>query len=357
MKALALVGSLLLAGYLATGFYVVRGNEKVAVERFGHVVRDSNGDVALVGSGLHYTLPWPCSSIERINLNEVRTLSIGMAEIAEPGAGGFLRALDAENQSQFLTGDKNILHLQIIAQYRIAEPSVDDYLFRSTAPERHLERIVESVATGLIAQSGVDFVHPLGQVELNAFLTSDVRRLAQEQRLGLEIDDVAINAVYPPILLKSYFVDVTSARADKVNSINEGLAYAESRAAAATAEARRTLDEAASYRRQTVESARAQAESFVRLIDQFRREEQSGGRTYVEARQIAMTRRYYDTMRDILKSVSMKVLLDSAEPADLTIFPTQAPAAANPPRSTAPASPTDKPLVPPGSPEIPTSER
>jgi regulator of protease activity HflC (stomatin/prohibitin superfamily) len=322
MNRLWTIGSLLLAGYLFTGFYVVRGNEKVAVHRFGRVVRTPEGRVSLAGSGLHYALPWPCSAIERINLNEVRTLSIGMAEIAEPGAGGFLRSLEAENQSQFLTGDKNILHLQINTQYRVAEPLVEDFLFRSVAPEQHLERIVEGVATELFARSGVDFVHPLGQVELNALLTSGVRRIAEEQRLGLEVDDVAINAVYPPILVKSYFLDVTSARADKINSINEALAYAESRGAASQAESRRTLDEASTYRQQTVESARAQAESFLRLIEQFRREEQSGGRTYVQARQLALTRRYYETMRDILKTVATKVVLNSGEPADLTIFAT-----------------------------------
>jgi membrane protease subunit HflK len=342
MKRIALGGALLVAVYLATGFYVVRGNEKAAVRRFGRFIRTPENRVALEGSGLHYTLPWPCSDVERINLNEVRTLSIGMGEVAEPGAGGFLRSLEAENRSQFLTGDKNILHLQINAQYRVAEPAVEDFLSRSAAPERHLERIVEAVATGLIAQSGVEFVHPLGPVELNALQTAGVRRLAEEQRLGVEIDDVAINAVYPPILVKSYFLDVTSARADKINSINEGLAYAEARHSAAQAEARSTLDEAASYRQQTVESARAEAESFSRLIEQLRHEEQSGagGRTYVQARQMALTRRYYDTMRDVLKTVATKVLLNSGEPADLTIFtPTGRPPAAAPSAGQAPNTP------------------
>jgi membrane protease subunit HflK len=255
-----------------------------------------------------------------------------MGEISEPGAGGFLRSLEAENRSEFLTGDKNILHLQINAQYRASEASVADFLFRSAEPERQLERIVEAVATGLIARSGVDFVHPLGQLELNTQLTSEVRRISEEQQLGLDVDDVAINAVYPPILVKSYFLDVTSARADKINSTNEALAYAESRGADAQAQVRRTLDEAATYRRQSVESARAEAESFSRLIEQFRREEQSGGRTYVQARQIALARRYYETMRDILKSVSTKVLLDSGEPADLTIFTAPSKALSVPPQ-------------------------
>ena len=143
---------------------------------------------------------------------------------------------------------------------------------------------------------------------------------------------MAINAVYPPILVKSYFLDVTNAGADKINSINEGLAYAEARHSAAQAEARSTLDEAASYRQQTVESARGRSRQFFptdRTVPT--RGTVRGGRTYVQARQMALTRRYYETMRDVLKTVSTKVLLDSGEPADLTIFtPTGRPPAAAP---------------------------
>src|SRR5579862_1352581 len=157
--------------YLASGFYIVRGNEKVAVRQFGRAARTSDGRLRLEGSGLHYGLPWPFSQADRVNLNEIRTLSVGVAEADDAAAGGFLRSLETSNRSQFLTGDKNILHLQINAQYHVSEPSVDDFLFRSAAPERHLERIVEAVATDLFARSGVDFVHPLGQVELNALLT------------------------------------------------------------------------------------------------------------------------------------------------------------------------------------------
>jgi membrane protease subunit HflK len=320
VKRLALFLLAAAAVYLAAGFYVVRGNEKVAVRRFGRTVRNDDGTLRLEAGGLHYTLPWPLSRLARVNLNEIRTLSVGVMETDDVATGGFLRSLEAANQSQFLTGDQNILHLQINTQYHVSEQAADDFLFRGLAPEKQLERIVASVATDLIAQSGVDFVQPLGQVELNGLLTAGVRRLAEAQRLGLEIDDVTINAVYPPILVKAYFLDVTNARADKVNFINEANAYAEQQRAAATAQARRILDEAASYRQQTVESARGRADSFTRMVDQFRDEERSDVQSYVKARRIALNRYYLDTMRDILKTVSTKVLLDSKEPADLTIF-------------------------------------
>ncbi len=308
------------AVYLAAGIYVVRGNEKAAVRVFGRAVRTPEGTLRLETGGLHYALPWPFSQIARVNLNEIRTLSVGVSETDTIEGGGFLRSFETDSQSQFLTGDQNILHLQINTQYHVSEQAAGDFLFRAVAPEKELEGIVASVATDLIAQSGVDFVQPLGQVELNGLLTAGVRRLVEAQRLGLEIDDVAINAVYPPILVKAYFLDVTNARADRVNFINAANAYAEQQRAASTSAARRTLDEAASYRQQTVESARGRADSFTQMIGQFREEERSGVQSYVEARRIALDRYYLDTMRDILKTVSSKVLLDSKEPADLTIF-------------------------------------
>jgi modulator of FtsH protease HflK len=332
VKRLALFLLAASACYLATGFYIVRGNEKAAVRRFGRAVRTPEGHLRLESSGLHYGLPWPFLEIDRVNLNEVRTLSIGVNESDDEITGGLLRTLETASRSQFLTGDKNILHLQINSQYHVSEEGAEAFLFRHALGERQLERCIESVATDLFSRSGVDFVHPLGQVELNGLLTAGVRQLAETQRLGIEIDDVMINAVYPPILVKSYFLDVTSARADKINFINEANAYSEQRRAASTAEARRILDESASYRQQTFESARAQAESFNRLIAQFEAEERAGTQTYAQARQMALKRYYLDTMRDVLKTVSAKVLLDSREPADLTIFGRPAGPKPTPPR-------------------------
>ena len=54
MKRLFLAVALLFLAYLATGFYIVRGNEKAVVRRFGRVLRNAGGSVALQGSGLHW---------------------------------------------------------------------------------------------------------------------------------------------------------------------------------------------------------------------------------------------------------------------------------------------------------------
>jgi hypothetical protein len=114
MNRTRLAAILALAAYLSTGFYIVQGNEKGAVRRFGQVVTTPLGGVALKGSGLHYDLPWPFSQVDRINLNEIRTLSVGVAELDDVSTGAFLRAYEASDRSQFLTGDKNILLIILV---------------------------------------------------------------------------------------------------------------------------------------------------------------------------------------------------------------------------------------------------
>ena len=83
MKRATLCGAALLALYLASGFYVVRGNEQALVRRFG------KADQALVTGGLHFDLPWPLARIERVNVHELRTLSIGVAAAEAFDGRGF----------------------------------------------------------------------------------------------------------------------------------------------------------------------------------------------------------------------------------------------------------------------------
>jgi len=317
---LLIFGGLCLTAYLLSGLYVVRSNQQAVVRRFGKVLRTPTGNVALRSSGLRFDLPWPFSRIDRVNLNEIRTLTVGIAEEEDFADTGFLQSLESARQSQFLTGDKNILNLQIGVQYRIAEQGVDDFLFHSETVEERLRSLVESIAADLISRSGVDFVHPLGLGELRNLLTLQTRDLAGRAKLGVDIEDVTITSVYPPIRVKSYFLDVSNARADKQKYINAARGYAEQTLAESRASQRQLLDEAQIYRQQSVEAARGSADSFSRLVEQFREQERQGIQKYDDARQMAMRRAYLEAVQDILPQISGKVFLESGEPVDITIF-------------------------------------
>ena len=320
MKRWSLGILLFLLPYLLTGFYIVRGNETGVVQRFGKVQMSPLGTVDLIDSGLHYDLPWPFSTVNRINLNEVHTLTIGLAESENVEASSFLQAVDDVAGSQFLTGDKNILNLQISVLYRISRSNAYEYLFGSESPQEHLRLLVESSTADLISRSGVDFVHPLGLGRLRELLTTQVRRLVERHRLGIEVEEVTISSVYPPVRVKADFLEVSNARADREKYIYAAKAYAVQSKHEARAQSQQIQDEAEIFRGQIVEAAKGSAYSFNLIVKQFSETASQDATTGTTARRIAMQRLYLDSMEEILRKVKSKVLLESDKPVDLTIF-------------------------------------
>lgn len=311
---------ILLLIYLSSGFFTVQGNEKAIVRRFGKLRVTSAGNVELIGSGLHYELPAPFSRVDRVNLNEVRTLSIGLVEDEGIEEGGFLQSVDESTPSQFLTGDKNILNLQVSVQYRISKLNTADYLFGSESPEDRLRLVVESNVSDLVSRSGVDFVHPLGLGRLRELLTTQVRQLAETHRLGIDVEEVTVGSVYPPSRVKADFIEVSNARADREKYIYSANAYAVQLLEEARAQSQRIGDEAEIYQRQLVESSKGAAFSFGEIVKQFQETAPHNKSEQTAARRLAMERMYLDSMEQILRRVKAKVILDSGKPVDLTIF-------------------------------------
>ena len=311
--------------YFATGLFVVRGNEQALVRRFGKV------QLPAVVSGLHYDLPWPLTQIDRVNLNQLRTVSIGLQTNAvlnssatpttegTSNPGSFLREVNVDRQAEFLTGDKNILHLQINVQYQVTDPAA--YLFSNTAPETALRLLAESLVTETVSRCGVDFVHPLGLNELRETLTRQMRTEADAQPWGIAVEDVTIGSVLPPVEVKAAFLDVSNARAERDRLIHEEQTRAEQLLSNAHALASQKTDRAKADQQKRVEAARGSADRFNKIIAQFRHEAETGKVPYAEVRRMTLERMYVALIEEVLPKLAGKVLLNTQKPVDLTIFP------------------------------------
>jgi modulator of FtsH protease HflK len=315
----------LVAIYLASGFYIVRGNEQALVRRFGRA------RLPLAASGLHFDLPWPFTQIDRVNVNQVQTISVGVTAPSEPIEGaGFLQETFIDRQGEFLTGDKNVLNLAVNVQYRIADPYA--YLFLGKSPEIGLKLLVEALVTDAVARSGVDYVHPLGLNELRGLLTRRTHSAAEQQPWGILVDDVTISGAFPPVEVKASFLDVSNARAEKDRGVHEEQARAEKRLAAARAESRQRLDRAHAAGQARVEFAKGSADRFRTIVAEFRRDAESTGQSADAVRRRTMQRLFSSTMEQLLPRFAGKVLIDPHDPVDLTIFPPPEPDATQRPR-------------------------
>ena len=313
---------LLMATWLGSGFFIVRGNEQAVVRRFGRLHRNAGGAPAVRPSGLRWDLPWPLATIDCVNSREIRTLTVGLADV-DPTLQGdeadaFLKPIDPARQAQFLTGDRNILNLQVTVHYRIGE--IGEYLYGSTSPESRLKLLVESLVADVVTRSGVDFVHVLGRTRLRQLLLSQLTQVTPDAQLGLAVEDVTIGGIYPPTQVKAEFLEVMNARAERETYINNATAYARKRTYEQEAQAEKITLEANGYRSKTVEMAKGSASRFEQFVGRLRRESGSDRQDYVAVRQLAMRRLYIETLQDVFSQVAGKVLLDSGRHIDLTIF-------------------------------------
>jgi membrane protease subunit HflK len=304
-----IVSGLILAAYFLTGFYTVPANEIAVVRRFGRAQWPA------LTSGLHYDLPWPWTQIDRVNLNAIRTLSLGEAS---DEANAFLSPASTK-PTTFLTGDRNLLQLRISVQYRVSEEFLAEWLYANDAPELRLRSLVETIVADLVSRSGVDFVHSQGLAELNNRLLIAVRASAREHRLGCDVEQVTIDRAEPPPRVKAEFLDVSNARADMSRSINEARAYAEQKLAESQADARQIVDLAERERGAKVSGAKGSADRFGKLVDQIQRDAATGGRDYALSRNLTLKRLYIETLREVLSRAKSKLVLDGPEPAGLML--------------------------------------
>ncbi len=311
MKFFRILIGILLLSYAATGIYVVRGNEQALVRWFG------KARPQMLSSGLRYAPPWPICRIDRVNLNETRTVTVGLGDADEVDDSDFLKAPASSRQSEYLTGDKNILHLQISVQYRLEDAR--RYVFDQESPERHLRFLVQSLVADAVSRSGVDYVHPLGLTALRQRLTQELRLANNRQSLGLFIEDVTLADVRPPVSVKQAFLDVSNARAEKDRLISEAKTTSERLIAQAEAQASQLQDQAETHRAQQLSFASSEASRFNALIDQFESNGKKGSNLYNQAQDLTRQRLYWTTLESLLPKLARNVYLDGDKPVDLTI--------------------------------------
>src|SRR6516165_1903137 len=118
---------IVVAIWLASGFYRVQSEELGVVLRFGKHVRT-------VGPGLNYHLPYPIETVLLPKALRVSTISIGMTLIDDPTRRGRTMR-DVPEESLMLTGDENIVDVDFTVLWRIKPNGAADYLFNIQNPE------------------------------------------------------------------------------------------------------------------------------------------------------------------------------------------------------------------------------
>lgn len=211
-RIIALTAGLLILLYLASGVYVVNPGEQAVERFFGRVVTET------ISEGLHYRLPWPFQQVDIVNVSQVQREGVGMLLPEHRGVHSSPALI------QILTGDENIVDVELIIQYRVKDAA--KYLFNvDSRSYQIINELARYAVTDVASSMQVDDILTTAKEEIQRMLQAEIQRLLDSYQTGLTVITVNINKMYPPDEVADAFRDVASAREDKARTINQAQGY------------------------------------------------------------------------------------------------------------------------------------
>jgi modulator of FtsH protease HflK len=279
----------------ATGFCMVAPGETVVVRRLGRLVEPS------WGAGLHWRFPPGIDRLDRVRSDAVRQLTIGPTREnginadAEPSAG------------EVMTGDLNLLRIQVTVQSRVAQPV--DFVLRGEDVEPLLLRTAESSVSRALAVRGVDAVLRSERQAIALDIERSFQEISDHYELGVTVLGASVTDARPPSEVEADFAAAQSAESQRDRRINEGNSYNETTTALAQSKAKAILEGAQGSAERRVLTARAQADRFNVLLAEAER-----------SRSLTMRRLYIETLQVLLACVKNKLILPPGDAIDLTVL-------------------------------------
>jgi membrane protease subunit HflK len=243
--------------YLATGFAQVRPEERAVVRRFGQVV-------ARPGPGLWVGLPWGIDRVDRVPVRTVRQIKAGFV------ADG---AIDAPGNpvGQLLTGDQNLVNVQLTLDYAIGETDadLDGFVIHQDQVDAILAREAEAATAEWAGGRTVDEALLAGTAALPAWIMERLEPRIHDLNLGVRVQRVAA-VLAPPEEVRAAFEQVSQAQTGIRTREHQARQEADQRLRQGEALRYKWLQEAEAFKAGQLQQAKADATEFTLQLDAFR---------------------------------------------------------------------------------------
>ena len=290
-KALVAIPLILVAVWLASGFYRVQPDEQGVVLRFGQWIKTTQ-------PGLNWHIPSPIETVLTPKVTRSNRVEIGFRSATEIGRGASSR--EVGNESLMLTGDENIVDINFVLLWLIKDAG--QFLFNIRDPEATVKAVAESVMREIIGKTPIAeaTTEARGAIEVGA--REQIQQILDDYGAGILVTQVQLQKVDPPAEVIDAFRDVQRAQADRERLQNEAEAFANDILPRARGEAERISQEAQAYRQEVVARADGDAQRFIAVYNE-----------YNKARDVTTKRIYLETMEEVLRGMNKVVIDQSAD--------------------------------------------
>jgi membrane protease subunit HflK len=272
--------------WAATGFYRVNPQQQGVVLRFGEWVRTSS-------PGLHYHLPFPIETVLKPEVTRDNRIEVGFRDVS----GNSSSRRDIADESQMITGDENIVDIDFVVFWRIADAG--QYLFNLAEPDDTIKVTAEAVMREIIGRTPIQNVLTEGRQVIQVEARQQLQDLLNEYGAGVRVRDVQLLTVDPPADVIDAFNDVQRARQDRDRLKNEAEAFSNDIVPRARGEAAKLVAEAEAYQAEVVNRASGDASRFDQIFQ-----------AYLKDKGVTKERIYIETVEEIFSNVD-KIIIDS----------------------------------------------
>ena len=212
---LVLLGALL---WLSTGLVQIGPHQQGALYRLGRLQPE------LLEPGLHLTLPWPLDSVTPCDTRNLRELTVGYIPAASVSDNLWTEAHGGE-EGKYLLGDGNeLVSINLRLEYRI--DNLRDYLTCNADPEALLESAAYEVVTAHTVSTNLETLLDVDRRAFSRSFQQELTARIQDYRTGLEVVNVIIESIHPPVEVAEVYQNIISAEIMAEKYILESEAWA-----------------------------------------------------------------------------------------------------------------------------------
>ncbi len=284
---LLLVIAAVLFVWVVSGFYRVQPDQQGVVLRFGAWVDTTE-------PGLNWHLPYPIERVETPSVTEIQQIEVGFRTGGERGR---TQKRGVDEESLMLTGDQNIIDIEFTVQWKIADAG--QFLFNIRDPQQTIKIVAESTMREIIGQTDIQPALTEGRQEIELRTRARLQEVLDEYEAGIEITQVQLQDVQPPVQVIDSFDDVQRARQDLDRLRNEAEAYRNDILPRARGDAVRQVQDAEAYKERLENESEGEAQRFLSVYA-----------AYKQNPEVTRRRMYLETLQEVLSRTD-KVIMDS----------------------------------------------
>jgi modulator of FtsH protease HflK len=307
----AVLGVLLVVWALATSLYTVQPEQRAVIKRFGAVVYQTD-------PGLHFKLPFGVDAAEIVPTERVLKEEFGFRTTEQRATSARYETAGMDEESLTLTGDLNIIRVEWVVQYRIADPI--KWLYEVREAEHALRDVSEAVMRQIVGNRLGSDVLTVGRVDISLQARNEIQEIMDGYQSGVSILTVELQDVLPTARVQPAFNEVNIARQERERMINEAEKRKNQVMPKVSGQANQLVAEAQGYSAERVNRSHGEVARFGAILNEYR-----------QAPEVTRRRLYLEMIGDVLPRAGQVMVMQEGQQDPLPLLDVAAGAAARRP--------------------------